>query len=144
MIWGRDARGRFAPRWTVDPFDPRGWSTSNDRTITLDRYGDISAVIDIEDYAWARKHRWRAIESNTRGKFYASRDTWKNGRRVRLWLHKEVLARHVPQPSGAHFIGDHMDGDSLNDRVGNLRWATPSENGKNRFGFYAAQLRLAV
>lgn len=140
-IYARTPSGRFAPRWTVDPMDPRGWGSLDPepvQRIYLDNR-ELHCLVDYEDWLWARDYAWRATESKTKGKFYATRDTTIDGQRVKLFLHKEILKRVSVPPSARHIIGDHKDGDSLNDTRGNLRWATPSQNSRNRYGFLVRQ-----
>lgn len=103
-------------------------------------YGDdtleLFALVDAEDYLWACQHRWH-VRYDKRGKkpyLVRSAHYRENGVRVHrtLWLHVEVMKRIAPRTSVWHTIADHRDGDSLNCRRANLRWATPSENAKNR------------
>jgi hypothetical protein len=35
-------------------------------------------------------------------------------------------------PSPEHTVVDHIDGDSMNNTLANLRWATPKQNAKNK------------
>ncbi len=67
------------------------------------------------------------------------------GRHVSIWLHREICLRaHGLPPSRHHLIADHLDGESLNDRRANLRWATLSTNNRNLNGLAYQRLRLAV
>lgn len=94
----------------------------------------IFCLVSPEDYNWVTQWRWQFTWDKHKRKKYATRSTTLPGRkRVKIYLHKEILKRSGKvQPSPKHHIGDHMDGDSLNDTRGNLEWATGSMNAKNR------------
>lgn len=104
--------------------------------IWLDDREYLYAVVDEEDYHWAAQWKWYAKPSRSPWKFYACRQTkirddcgWRN---VSLYLHVEIQKRSgVVQPHPTYKLSDHRDGDSLNCRRGNLRWATPSMNRRN-------------
>lgn len=114
------------------------------KPIYLDNSGEIFCVVDNEDYEWANQWRWNPVYSKQKRKIYAKRSTRKNGKAISIYLHKEIVYRaYGMPPSDRHIIGDHKNGQSLNNRRHNLRWATPSENAKNLHGFYAQQMRLA-
>jgi hypothetical protein len=86
-------------------------------------------VVDQVDFEWAKKWRWHATFNSTGRKFYATRMTsvaGVTGRKQRkIYMHKEILRRSGKRPmTAAHTIGDHDDGDSANNRRGNLFWAT--------------------
>jgi hypothetical protein len=106
----------------------------------------LYAVVDLVDFEFAMQWRWKAIKSKGRKvKWYAFRTTRFAGRHVAYFLHKEICLRaHGLPPTKAHLIGDHLDGDSLNDRRLNLAWATHSQNCINRGGVAYQQLRLAI
>ena len=42
-------------------------------------------------------------------------------------IHRLVASLFIPNPGNKRFV-DHISGDKLDNRVENLRWATPSEN----------------
>lgn len=84
-------------------------------------------VVDPIDFEWAKQWRWHATANSTGKKFYATRMTREAGtrRQIKVYLHKEILKRSGKKPlTKAHTIGDHDDGDSLNNRRENLFWAT--------------------
>lgn len=95
----------------------------------------VFVLLDGADLEWARKWRWHWRKDKRNKKFYATRSTWEDGRRKTLYLHVEVLRRSKKKrPTALHRISDHIDGDTLNCRLDNLRWATGEMNGKNRNG----------
>lgn len=103
----------------------------------------IETLLSPEDFEWAASRgNWFVTHGNRRdGKSYVVRS---EGGRL-LFLHKAVLLRSgTPQPCPEHRIGDHRDGNSLNNQRHNLRWATPAMNARNRFGFAALQLELPL
>lgn len=117
------------------------------RPIFLGGSTDLYCIVDLEDFEWARQWKWKPIRSRGKAeKVYAFRTTrTAGGRHVNRWLHKEVLLRAMGlPPSRDHVIGDHLDGQSLNDRRPNLRWATVSQNNRNIGGIAVVQLRLAI
>lgn len=123
------------------------------RPIYLDDTGQLFAIVDEIDYAWAVQWRWKwkaskRTKPHHKLKQYAVRSAQiggRGGRHVTLYLHKLVLQRTGKMPpTAAHIIGDHQDGNSLNCRRGNLEWATPKGNRENYNGFFALQLRMAV
>ena len=104
---------------------------------------EIEALVSPEDYEWAAaRGNWFVTHGAKRdGKSYVVRS--EGGRLV--WLHKEVLLRAgVAQPCPRHIIGDHKNGNSLDNRRDNLRWATHQLTAMNRFGFVDLQPELPL
>lgn len=101
-------------------------------------YGDnresVFALIDEEDYHWAVQWSWGPKLSRGGSKIYL----YRHSRGVSYYLHKEIMKRNEPEPpSPEHTIADHRNGQSLDCRRANLRWATPSQNSLNINGRYA-------
>ena len=67
----------------------------------------------------------RVLSTNTRG----YRQVKLKGKS--LMLHQIIARVFIPNPDGKLQI-DHIDGNQLNNSVHNLRWATSSENIRNR------------
>lgn len=88
------------------------------------------ATVSRGDYVWALSWCWQFTWDKHKRKKYATRSTsLPGGKRIKIYLHKAVMARadKIP-PTPAHTIGDHQDGDSLNCTRENLEYATPSVN----------------
>lgn len=82
----------------------------------------FSAVVDDEDFAFLSRWKWTAFFSGS--KPYAARRE-----RGRL-----VLMHRVVNGTPDGMLTDHIDGDTLNNRRGNLRNATASQNMMNKVG----------
>jgi hypothetical protein len=134
-----------------DPFDPN-YLDFEPKICRV--YGDdqaqIEALVDEIDYQFLIRHRWNPKTDKT-GKTYLRRAVstyYEDGSRsgsATVYLHIEVLLRAKgPPPTKTRCIGDHINGDSLDCRRENLRWATKRENNRNRFGsaYYQRSLRV--
>jgi hypothetical protein len=126
--------------------DPTAESWISYKPIFLDNHAELYCVVDDTDYDWAMQWRWSATPNSTGLKFYASRSTRLEGRdggQTRIYLHKEILLRAKGAPPGRRFvIGDHLSGQSLDNRRCNLRWATRSMNARNIHGVAMRQMAL--
>lgn len=90
----------------------------------------LVAVIDSADRDVCEGFNWYAQRSHAdrRSPWYATRKTPRPEHR-RIYLHSEVARKHGITPIG--MLPDHIDGDGLNCRRGNLRAATGSQNAMN-------------
>lgn len=127
-----------------DFLDPNNWDLAlPQRYIYGDDRAQVYATIDEDDYWHFTKYKWTTKRSPC-GKLYLRRAVGENAHGVRLrtttlYLHIEIMKRKDPnRPCPKHTLVDHRDGDSLNCRRRNLRWATPLMNNRNRFGIDAA------
>ena len=114
---------------------------------------ELEAIVSPEDYEWAiEQGNWFVTHGARLEKRigpmktgYACRSIPSDPKRGLMWLHKEVLLRSVGEPpTPLHTIGDHRNGNRLDCRRGNLRWATPKMNANNLFGFASRQLELDI
>lgn len=112
--------------WPIDIPSPKP------RQIFLNADCSIFALVSEADYQWAIQWRWGWRWDRTKQKRYATRTSWRDGRRVTVYLHKALLSRWSDPPSEAHHIGDHQNGESLDNQRENLAWATASQNRRNR------------
>lgn len=124
----------------VDWLDPRHLDFDWPCIISSSNSGH-EALVDLEDRLYFCQWLWRFKPS--RGytdKGYLFRtikvragDGYGPWESVNQWLHIEVMKRTgVPPPSPRHVLVDHIDRNGMNCRRDNLRWATPSENARNR------------
>jgi len=61
--------------------------------------------------------------------FYTLRD--HNKINHRYYIHKLIGKYFIPNPDNLPLI-DHLDGDTFNNNISNLRWASASDNNQNQ------------
>jgi hypothetical protein len=115
----KEARGkhlrRLRPRPPVmQPYDPAI------RLLSLTK-GQV-AIIGADRYDWAMQWNWCAFFNGYA--YYAARNG-RSGEPQTVFLHRQLMN----EPAGEV---DHINGDSLDNRVRNLRCCTRQQNGVNR------------
>lgn len=85
------------------------------------------AQIDDEDYEYLNQFKWQ-ISSTIRSNMYAFRNILlPSGKQRSIKMHREILGLTNPI-----ILGDHKDGNGLNNQRYNLRIVTYSQNSANR------------
>jgi hypothetical protein len=82
----------------------------------------LVAVVDATDYEWLSQYNWYATKNGT--KIYACRSITVDGKRKPVYMHRMIFP-DAPEV-------DHEDQDGLNNRRGNLRRSTHSQNNTNK------------
>jgi hypothetical protein len=114
------------------------------QTVFLDNYANAYALVSEEDAVWLRQWLWHKTKER-HGRIYARRTIKVNGRSRSIYMHREIMIRSgIVPPSSDHFLVDHINGDGLDNRRSNLRWATASDNSLNINGYYWRQLTLPL
>ncbi len=83
------------------------------------------ALVDEALHGDLSLHKWLAVKTPA-GHWYAKRVEYRDGRRVGIYMHNAILNT----PIG--FLGDHRNGDGLDNRAHNLRVATNAQNQMNK------------
>ena len=86
-----------------------------------------STLVNAENFPWLIQIKWRAIWSITMLRYYAYANISFEGRSRSLYMARLILGLKW----GDKRVGDHINGDTLNNTKENLRIATSSENSRN-------------
>lgn len=131
-----------------DPLDPRFILRHSDtRYIALSNRWSLDVIVDAIDYDFLSQWLWTQTYGSGERKFGSQLGKDKiYARRTEkgkcIWLHRVVTQRAYGDPPSPLHVSDHLNGRTLDCRRKNLRWATLSENNRNRFGTAWLQGRL--
>jgi hypothetical protein len=84
----------------------------------------LSVLVDDADYEKYNQFNWTPHYNGQ--KYYPVRKVKIDGKSREIYLHREIM----DAPKGVHV--DHINGNSLDCRRENMRFATPSQNAMNR------------
>ena len=86
---------------------------------------DKVAFIDDEDFEELGRYKWRALKSKN-GKWYATRDLLKNGKRTTIPMHRQIMNATQGE------MVDHKDNNGLFNCKKNLRFCNMEQNAANQ------------
>lgn len=80
---------------------------------------------------WIRRSRKKLKDGTIRVQKYRTVNLCKNGVQKHFPIHRLLALHFIENPLNKPCV-DHKDGDTFNNNLNNLRWATNSENSRNR------------
>ena len=88
------------------------------------------AIVWESHYRWLAQWIWYAYWSPQLKRYYAARSIWHGAgqRKTNITMHRQIL--ELEDKDGSH--GDHTNRITLDNRLDNLRRATPSQNAANK------------
>ena len=101
---------------------------------TIEHWASIDGYLNYQVSWWGRvlnTKTGRILKHGTSGPGYRYVMLSKNGKPKIHYIHKLVAREWVPNPEEKRCV-DHHDGDRTNNHFENLRYATYSENGRNK------------
>ena len=88
-------------------------------------------LVDDNLFDYLTQWNWHASKSSSGNRYYACRDIRTDFGQRLLRMHHLIWWKIHPETTGHIIKIDHKDGNSLNNRVSNLRVASTLENNRN-------------
>jgi len=136
----------FVPLPPLDPYDPRLVFPDPPRVRRIwlsERDDTLVALVSPEDYdAIIARGLWFRMRSGYAAKTF-KRPGDKSGS-GQIYMHRLVCERAFGPPPSHQHVGDHLNGNTLDNRRSNLRWASKSQNSKNVRGWAYHNPELAL
>ena len=85
------------------------------------------AIVDAADYEWLMQWKWNAWLDPKSGSYYAKRGIYGPETKETVSMHRLILGLN----KGEQKEGDHINGNTLDNRRSNLRVATRQQNAQN-------------
>jgi hypothetical protein len=117
------------------------------RTITVGAKAQYVTIVSDEDYEYLAQFKWTFAVSHAKDRnnnVYVRRCIRRDGRKFDLFMHHVVLDRMGEARPEPDWTADHRNTDSLDNRRGNLRWASPALQAANRRAFRTDQVKRAI
>ena len=116
--------------WEKDAID------KNTTILRITRNNDvIETIVDSNMVDELRKHNWCAykqLRSNCKNPSAKANFYIKNKTNITCTLHENVIhLNNIKKPGDKRYSIDHINRDTLDNRLENLRWATQSEQNMN-------------
>jgi len=67
----------------------------------------------------------------------------KDGKSITITIHRLIALHYIPNPENKPEV-DHIDRDKQNNNIENLRWATRSENQRNKGAYGAVKFKGVI
>lgn len=105
------------------------------RVLILGARNQHECLVDEDDYAFLVQWRWTFVVASWKPgrNVYGRRCMRVDGFKRTILLHDVILEQRMglPRPSG-DYTADHKNGDTLDNRQGNLRWFTGAQQFHNQ------------
>ena len=95
-------------------------------------------VVGFENYliyddgrVWSKNYKGRFLKHRINPEGYLKVNLCKDGKHKTMTIHRLVALHYIENPENKPEV-DHWDNNKQNNNISNLRWATKSENQRNK------------